>query len=267
MCRSSDAFFYRSERDFLKIRAFYLRLSISNAQTPLPESLTLLYLPRIDGSSLEINDSKIRPDAAAFVSLHRLISTDGSKNGHIEEAVFASRERVRVSQGIQFEVYMREDKVLMGIFRKYDEGEWKMECKCVMECECVGFQVSEAEVCVALDGQVAMNEKVKMGVRSKKKARGFRGLEEIPEEREVMDGYCYRGCFCEYEEEQQQPETESSGEHHNEEDGSEEEMEMELGGVRWAVDLGIWVMCLGVGYLVSKASSRSLLNLRRGRIL
>ncbi|GKC05641.1 mitochondrial proton/calcium exchanger protein-like protein isoform X1 [Tanacetum coccineum] len=42
--------------------------------------------------------------------------------------------------------------------------------------------------------------------------------------------------------------------------GGDEAVEADVEGVRWAVDVGIWVMCLGVGvgYLVSKASSKSL---------
>lgn len=49
-------------------------------------------------------------------------------------------------------------------------------------------------------------------------------------------------------------------------DGTMEEIgEVEMEGVRWAVDVGIWVVCLGVGFLVSKASSTRIIRQRRRR--
>ncbi|OVA20653.1 hypothetical protein BVC80_883g27 [Macleaya cordata] len=271
MCRSTEIHgFYQNERDRLKIKAFYLRLSISQVQKPLPESFTLLYLPRINGSLLEINDLKIRSDSSGFVTLYRIRSEEEKKmmmmnDEEIGEVVFASRERVRASEGVQFEVYSKEEKVLKGIFRKDEDEEWKMECKCALESDPVGFKISEAEVFVGAEGNVAMNEKVEMVVRRRRMRRktmgkfGFRVLEEIPEEREIEietescdSDYCC--CYCgEMETELDGGDCETMDDH--------EEMEKE--GGTWAVDVGIWVMCLGVGYLVSKASSRTL----RRRIL
>lgn len=71
-------------------------------------------------------------------------------------------------------------------------------------------------------------------------------MEEIFEEREEgreLDDVCFCMCSC--------------GEF---DDGEGEwelvewmvEMELEVEGMGWVVDLGIWVMCLGVGYLVFK---------------
>lgn len=238
MCRG----FQQNERArLLKIKSFYLQLSIS--QKHLPDSLTLYYLPRINGSPLEINQSKIRSDSPAFVTLHRLAIVSAS-NGAV---FFGSREKVWASEGVRFEVYLRDDKFLKGIFRK-DEGAdtWRMECGCGIESEAVAAEVRSAEVTVAAEGGVEMREKVEMVVR--KKRRCFRGMmEEIPEVESEgeSDGY-YCCCNC--------------GEAAAEEE--EEEVEREVEGVNWAVDVGIWVMCLGVGYLVSKASTT-----RRRRIL
>ncbi|KAK9275020.1 hypothetical protein L1049_022278 [Liquidambar formosana] len=265
MCRSTDIHgFQRIERDRLKIRAFYLRLSVASAHKPLPDSLTLVYLPRINGSLLEIDGSKIKPDSPGFVTLHRVVSAGETTGGGTGDVIFGSRERVSAGEGVRFEVYLGEEKALKGIFRKDEEEEWNMECRCALEEDMVAVEVTKAEVCVAVEGHVVMSEKVEMVVKRRKKARkGFLGLEEIPEEREVeseSEGGCC--CLCgevergsdggDYEEE--------SG---DDKDGEEMEMEMEMEGVRWAVDVGIWVMCLGVGYLVSKASSKSL---RRRRI-
>ncbi|KAF8379956.1 hypothetical protein HHK36_027422 [Tetracentron sinense] len=254
MCRSTEIQgFFQKEGDRLKIRSFYLRLSISIAHKSIPESLTLLYLPRVNGNPLEINESKIRSDSAAFVTLHRVRSAEKMNNERVGEAVFASREQVRASEGVRFEVYLREEKVLKGIFMKNEYGEWKMECKCALESVLVGFEVAAAEVCVAVEGQVAMNERVDMVVkRRKKKKIGFQGLEEIPEEREVETESENCCCSC------GDLEMGSDGGDYEENGDEYKEIEIEMEGVRWAFDVGIWVMCLGVGYLVSKASSRTL---------
>ncbi|XP_071695794.1 uncharacterized protein [Rutidosis leptorrhynchoides] len=239
MCRG----FQQTERDrLLKIKAFYLLISISKTRKHLlPDSLTLHYLPRINGSPLEINGSVIRPDSPGFMTLYRVVSDecDGS-------VMYGCREKVRVSEGVRFEVYLKEEKVVKGYFRKDEGGEWKMECKCGLQGEMV-VKVKEVEVSVAAEGDVdgdveVMKEKVVMVV----KRRCFEGLEEIVEEISEGDecGGCYCDCVC-------------GG-------GGDVEVDQDCGddveGVRWAVDVGIWVMCLGVGvgYLVSKASSKSL---------
>ncbi|XP_062029713.1 uncharacterized protein LOC133745623 [Rosa rugosa] len=249
MCRSTDYPGFRARREALKIQAFFIRFSGLDSHKPLPESLTLSYLPRINGTALEIDGSKIRPDSPAFVTLYRAVNAKVRKG----EAIFGSREAVRAGDGVQFEAYLREEKVLKGIFRKDEGQEWKLECKCVLESESVGEEVTAAEVCVAVEGHVAMSERVAMIVKRRGKC-GFHPLEEIPEVDEESDG----GCCC------------TCGEMNGgdlEEDGDveevEEELEMDVEGVRWAVDVGFWVMCLGVGYLVSKASSKSL---RRRRL-
>ncbi|CAI9274607.1 unnamed protein product [Lactuca saligna] len=249
MCRG----FQQSEKDrLLKIKAFYLLLSLPKTHKHLPDSLTLHYLPRINGSPLEINGSVIRPDAPAFVTLYRVVVSDKGKGS----VMYGSREKVGVSEGVRFEVYLREEKVVKGGFRKDEEGEWKMECRCGLEGEMV-VEMQSVEVCVATEGEVeVMREKVEMVVR-RKRGRCFEGLEEILEQgregEEVEENYC---CCCDCGGEDDDSEEEDGG----------GEVEAEVEGVRWAVDVGIWVMCLGVGvgYLVSKASSK---NLRRRRLL
>ena len=249
MCRSSDYYHgYQSNgRDRLRIRGFFVRFSGLDTRKPIPESLTLLYLPRINDNVLEVDGSTIRPDSPAFVTLHRVVS---AKTRSENEVIFGSRERVRANEAVRFEVYLRDEKVLKGIFRKGEGSEWKLECKCAIESE---VRVTEAEVHVAVEGHVAMNEKVEMVVknsnrRTKKKCAR---LEEIPEEREEQeeesesDGCC-RCC----------------GEEESGSDGGDLRedytVEMDVEGVRWAVDMGIWVMCFGLGFLVSKASVKSL---------
>ncbi|KAG6579582.1 hypothetical protein SDJN02_22153, partial [Cucurbita argyrosperma subsp. argyrosperma] len=249
MCRSTD---YRTlGGDRLKIKAFFVRFSHLEALDPPPESLTLFFLPRIDEASLEIDGLKIRPDSPAFVSLHRVLLPSSRMR---KDVVFGSRERVRASEGAQFVVCLREKKVVQGVFRKSDDGEWRMDCKCALESSIAGEAGARAEVCVDLEGEVAMFEKVVLEVRRRKK-RGFCGLEEIPEGREV-DGDC-DGCGCCCGED-------GDGGGNDDEDGGEKRVEMEVEGDQWAVDLGIWAVCFGVGSLVLWAAHSK--TLRRKRI-
>jgi hypothetical protein len=231
MCRSTDYHGFQSnDRDRrLRIRAFFVQT--------LPDSATLLYLPRINEQALDVDGSSVRPDSPAFVTLHRVVKSR-TREG---EAVFGSREPVRAGEGVRFEVYLREERVVKGIFRKDEGQEWKLECKCAVESESAN-EADVAEVYVAVEGHVAMSEKVDMVVRRRRKRRGCGGLEEIPEERE--EGIESDDCCC------------RCGEGESGSDGGDLQDEMDMEGVRWAVDLGIWVMCLGVGFLVSKASLR-----------
>lgn len=255
MCRSTDYRILGGDR--LKIKAFFVRFSHLEPLSPPPESLTLFYLPRIDETDLEIDGLKIRPDSPAFVTLHRVVSSSRMK----KDVVFGSRERVRASEGVQFQVYLREEKVVQGIFRKSDDGEWRLECRCTLESEIDGAAAGAADVCVDVEGQEAMCEKVVLEVRRKKR-RGFGGLEEIPEGREV-EGEC-EGCGCCCGDDGDSWEDDGGDDDDEDGGGKEVEMEMEVEGVRWAVDLGIWAVCLGVGYLVSRAAQSK--TLRRKRI-
>ncbi|CAB4280274.1 unnamed protein product [Prunus armeniaca] len=171
MCRSTDYHGFQPRRDRLKIRAFFLRFSGLNTRAPLPESLTLSFLPRINENELEIDGSKIRPDTPAFLTLYRVVNAK-VKDG---EVIFGSRERVEAGDGIRFEVYLREEKVLKGTFRKDEGQEWKLECKCALESESVAREIAEAQVCVAVEGHVAMIERVRMVVK-KQNSTGTAGL-------------------------------------------------------------------------------------------
>ncbi|KAL5726774.1 hypothetical protein ACHQM5_000034 [Ranunculus cassubicifolius] len=240
MCRSPDGGFL-VQRDRLKLRAFYMKLSITGTRKPLPETITLHYLPRLSGSPLEIEETKIRSESDAFVILHRVRSSEKTSR----EAIYASRERVRVGEAVRFEIFVKEEKILKGIFRKDEEEDWRLDCQCALEKDAKSHEISEAEISVVPEGHVAIVERVDM--RRRKKCWG-NGLDEIPEERDEEMDVC--DCCC------GESESESDGDECLEESKEEDGMEME--GVKWAVDVGIWVMCLGVGYFVTKASSKRL---------
>ncbi|KAI3453326.1 hypothetical protein Pfo_009989 [Paulownia fortunei] len=240
MCKG----FQQNEREFLKIKAFYTHLSVScaNNSITLPDFLTLHYLPRINGSLLEINGSNIRPDSPAFVTLHRVLS----KESH--GFIYGSRERVVVCEGARFEIYVGDIKVLKGIFRK-DEGEnWKMDCKCVLSVDDVVEGMNDAEVSVAAEGPVVMTEKVEIVPAMRRRRGRCSELEEIPEEREMEREAEFGSdvCWC----------CDWGGEEGDfGSDGGDCKMDVEMEGVRWALDVGIWVVCFGVGYFISRASS------------
>lgn len=163
------------------------------------------------------------------------------------------------SQGVRFDVYFGEEKLLRGVFRRDEGGEWKVECKCALEGEVVG--VKAADVWVEVEGQAAKSEKVAVAVSVRRKRRRgnvcwFQGLEEIPEEREEGEDEV-EGCCCCSEEREGGSDGGDSEELGSGKDG--DGMEMEIEGVRLAVDVGIWVACLGVGYLVSSLSRIKLL--------
>lgn len=246
MCRSPDFERY-VEKESLKVKAFFVRFTGLPTREFLPDSLTLLYPPRINEAAFELDGSKIRPDSPAFVTLYRVV-----KGGDV---IYGSRERVRVWEGIRFEVYMSEERVIKGIFRKEEVDKWKLECECEMEEE------GAAEVVVAAEGHVATATMARKHRRRRKQRVGFECLEEIPEEREEGRESDGGVCFC----------TCSGGGESDDREGEWEEvewtaeMESETEGMGWAVDLGIWVMCLGVGYLVSKASTKTLTSGRRRR--
>ncbi|KAK4747946.1 hypothetical protein SAY87_014532 [Trapa incisa] len=201
MCRSADFPNFRSAyRDRLRIRGFYVRFSGQRPLRHFPESLTLIYLPRISENSLEIDGSKIRPDLPAFVTLYRIVSEDGRSRG----ASYGSRDRVYACEGLRFEVYLGEEKALKGVFRRDDGGEWAMECRCALQATRGGGGGGEADVSVAVEGRSALMEKVVMVAARRKVCRpaGFHLLEEIPEEREMAedesDDCCCGECMDKY---------------------------------------------------------------------
>ncbi|XP_038995899.1 uncharacterized protein LOC120120314 [Hibiscus syriacus] len=253
MCRSADHYDFRtSGQNLLKIKVFLVRFSgFGSCTEPLPDSLTLLFPPRINETArLEVSSSSIRSSSPAFVTLHRMVKVK-TREG---EAIYGSRERVLAGDGVRFEVYSREEKVLKGVFRREAAGKWKMECKCALERDdgiMGGSENAVADICVAVEGDVAMVGRMEMVVRKCRKNRraAFVELEDIPEEgQSELDG----GGSC------------NGGEANGGGEIEGREMDMEAAELSWAFDVGFWVMCFGVGYFVSKTTA---ISLRRMRIL
>ena len=234
----------RNQENRLKIKCFYVRFTGFRPNKPIPESLTLVYLPR-SSNDLAIDGSKIRPGSKALLGLYRIAGVEKKEAG---EFIFGSRERVQVSERVGFEVYLSEERVLEGVFRRADDVEkWKLECG--------DDGVGVVEICVAVEGHVTLSERVVM--RNRKSKRGSGKLDVIPEGREVAEDEPGGGCCCNCD---------GRGMYGGDGEGGCrpdcEKVEMELEGVRWAIDVGVWVMCLGVGYMVARASAKSLGRLR-----
>lgn len=256
MCRG----YQPNERERLSIKGFYLHLAFNFRRKALPDSLTLHFLPRINGSFLEINGSSVRPDTPSFITMHRILSAEKLIPKH--GAVYGSGEKLKASEGSRFEIYLADVKLLKGFIRKGERENWELECKCLLEEGELEF-LREIDICLAVEGgeNISMNKKVE---KRRRKVRDFRGLEEIPEEREreeeeeeEIESRCYcdecSGC-CGGSDGDDDDDSVISTE------GGDCDLEVlqDTEGVNWAVDVGIWVVCLGFGYLVTKASSKRL---------
>lgn len=138
-----------------------------------------------------------------------------------------------------------------------------------MECKCAAVNginfVREAEVSVALEDGGVMTEKVTTRPRRCHRRRFRVGLEDIPEERDEECAETDGACCCCSDVTSSESDGEDELDYYYDDGDDHQEMEMELKeGVGWAVDVGIWVVCLGVGLLVSRASAR---KLRRRKLL
>lgn len=260
MCRSTETsgnyspYAKDRDRDRLKIRTFHLRFfSISSSSIKLPATLTLVYLPRISGNPLEINGAKIRADLPSFVALHRSCSMEKTAG---EEAVYASADRVRAGEAVRFEVYLGSQKAVKGVFRR-SGGMWVVECKSEMDLGRVG--ILGAEVLVGGERGVVMRERVE--VETERRRRSFcLKLEEIVEEVE-REGY---DCCYDDDEDGDGGEDGDSGSDeerekwemlglNDDDDDNDDDDEMER--LKW-MEMGIWVVCVGVGYLGYKGLRR-----------
>ncbi|XP_074278821.1 uncharacterized protein LOC141602438 [Silene latifolia] len=226
----------------LTLTTFTLNLSLSSTSSSsnLPETLTLVFLPRVNGARIQVNGVKIRPVSPAFVTLYRT-----------RAAAYSAVGEIKVCDGAAFEVHAAEIRVLKGVFREINGEElgksWRVECKYMGDerrIDVMGVKVTEMEVVVVAEECSGVLLKAK--AKAEGKMKGFRRvlLAEIPE---VMED--------DVEEGQGDGEEEEEGKKWDE---AAEMVEAEMDGVKWVVEVGFWVGCLGVGLLVSRVSSRSL---------
>ncbi|KAF0916154.1 hypothetical protein E2562_000751 [Oryza meyeriana var. granulata] len=209
----------------LEIRALYLRLS-SAAQAPA--GLSLVYLPAIGGAALELDGRALPPAAPAEVPLRR-VSADGS------DAAYASDHRVCAAEGARFEVYAGKDLAADGVFSRRRRGGWRVECRRAT----LASTAVVAEVVVLEEGGALMRAKAKASARGL--GCGGTRLEGIPEE-----GWWACECgTC------GDDEWEVVGDDGDDCKGELDTPEMEAETLTWALEMGAWAVCVGVGILAT----------------
>ncbi|XP_027346589.1 uncharacterized protein LOC113858249 [Abrus precatorius] len=177
------------------------------------------------------------PDSLALIlslppySLSLTRIRQAKTQGHV---IFGSKQRVRATtQAMNFQLHAGETKLLKGVIRKHDRNNWRLEC-CKWELP-ISLSISEVELLVALDGVEPVRERVVVKRNNK--------LEDIPEETELP--------------------SDNSADANAEVEEARTNLEMDLEVLKWAMDVGIWVLCLGFGYMLSRASKPNIRPPRR----
>jgi hypothetical protein len=212
----------RSGAPRLDIRAFYLRLSSPAAALA---ELSLVYLPAIGGAALVLNGSALPPAAPAEVKLRQVAG---------DAAAYASPDRVAAAEGARFEAYAGKERAAEGVFTRRPGGGWRVECH-------RHGSSAVAEVAVLLEDGMLMRGKA----RASKRGMGCVAtrLEGIPEEAADVGWGCECGLCGEEE-------WEVVGDY-DDDGGKLVEEDVEAETVRWAMEMGVWAVCLGVGLLAT----------------
>ncbi|KAF7104144.1 hypothetical protein CFC21_105066 [Triticum aestivum] len=217
----------------LDVRAFYLRLSSSYSSTsPPPAELTLVYRPAIGGSALELASRALPPACPAEATLLLVRGAD-------DAPAYASADRVSAAEGARFEVYAGKELAAEGAFfprRRLDGGGWRVECR-----RPAGSRSRVAEVLVLAEGGVLIRARA----RAARRIGCATPLEGIPEE----DASSWGSCECGACGDEWQMVGDSSSDDDDGDKLKEEELEAET--MRWALEMGAWAVCVGVGLLAT----------------
>ncbi|XP_020157497.1 uncharacterized protein [Aegilops tauschii subsp. strangulata] len=226
MCRGTvDDLRPLGARRRLEVRAFYLRLSSSSTSTSAPPAeLTLVYRPAIGGAALELAGRALPPACPAEVTLLRV-------RGNDDAPAYGSADRVSAAEGARFEVYAgKEGLAAEGAFARRNGG-WRVECR-----RPVASHARVVEVLVLAEGGVVVRARARASA-ARRMGCATR-LEGIPEEE---DAPCECGaCGDEWE---------MVG--HVGDEFKEHEEEVEAETMRWALEMGAWAVCVGVGLLAT----------------
>jgi hypothetical protein len=234
MCRGTvdDGSFLRPPqlgKRRLDVRAFYLRMSSSCPSTAQPPvELTLVYRPAIGGAALELGGRALPPASPAETTLLRVRGDDGA---------YACADRVSAAEGARFEVFAGKELAAEGIFarRQGGDGGWRVEFR-----RAAASRSRVAEVVVLAEGGVLVRAKARSAAATRSIACLTR-LEGIPEEEACECGACGEGWEVVGDDDGS-----DSGDEWKE---REEVVEMET--MRWALEMGAWAVCVGVGLLAT----------------
>ncbi|KAK6918325.1 hypothetical protein RJ641_016747, partial [Dillenia turbinata] len=279
---------------WFEIRLFYVRISPCHVGSA-PDHLTLRHLRREIGISLEINGSRVPASESASLTLRRdRIDEDSS------EVVYVSTDSVRVTGGVEFEVFEKDDMILCGSLERMDvnwgngsvigiesdsKTGWSMDCYTssgLMSGTSAFFQpkigVSSPSVEVYIAGccsglPVILTKTILVSPRRKSTRHGM--LDVIPEEDEM--GKEQRSSLALVRQRKMQiTEAESDGYESDDKIGSsfysEDMYSGEDGQLSWfnaGVRVGVGIglgMCLGIGIgvgLLMRSYQATTRNFRR----
>uniref|UniRef100_A0ACD5WPK5 Uncharacterized protein n=1 Tax=Avena sativa TaxID=4498 RepID=A0ACD5WPK5_AVESA len=217
----------------LEVRAFYLRLSSSSpCSSTAPNELTLVYHPAIGGAALELAGRALPPASPAEVTLLR-VRDDDEDAGKAAAAAYASADRVSAAEGARFEVYAGTELAAEGVFaRRQSDGGWRVECRRATHARAAAV----AEVVVLAEGGVLLR------ARATRSAGCLTRLEGIPEEEACECGACGEDWEV----------VARDGSDSGDDEWKERAAEaVEAETVRWALEMGAWAVCVGVGLLAT----------------
>lgn len=121
---------------WFEIRLFYVRIAPC-AVDSVPENLTLRILRDELGVSIEINGCRTPASETASFTLRRdRVDRESS------EVTYVSTDIVRITSGVEFEVYEKENLLLCGSLERL-ETDWSMDCyKAAVGGDCGGSSAS-----------------------------------------------------------------------------------------------------------------------------
>uniref|UniRef100_A0ACD5WF24 Uncharacterized protein n=1 Tax=Avena sativa TaxID=4498 RepID=A0ACD5WF24_AVESA len=227
----------RGGRKRLEVRAFYLRLSSSSSpscSSTAPNELTLVYHPPIGGAALELAGRALPPASPAEVTLVR-VRDDADHASSAAAPAYASADRVSAAEGARFEVYAGKELAAEGVFARRSGGEWRVECRRAPHSRSAA---SVAEVVVLAEGGVLVR------ARATRSAGCLTRLEGIPEEEASWEACECGACGEDWE-------VVGDGSDSGDEEWKEREEAVEAETMRWALEMGAWAVCVGVGLLAT----------------
>lgn len=175
----------------LEIRLFYVRLSQSHGEA-VPDHLSLRYIHRDLGVSLEVNGSHVPELSPASLAL-KLDRVDKETL----EVTYVSTDSVRITGGVEFEVLAGGDVILCGSLVRVDDnwtnGRFAPEgdsntAGWSMDCYAANLGVSSRSVEVYIAGccsgvPVILTKTIQNSPRRKGAKQGT--LNAIPEDEEI----------------------------------------------------------------------------------
>ena len=169
---------------WLEIRLFYVRITPCDIDD-VPDYLILKQIREQLGVCLEINGTRVPASETASYTLRR-----DRIDRETSEVTYVSTDNVRISGGVEFEVYEKENLILCGSLGRF-ENEWSMDVfhgGSMHKCDSAFFQPKlgisspSIEVYVAgrwMDAPVILTKMINLSPR--RKSPRYSTLDAIPE--------------------------------------------------------------------------------------